>query len=148
MWHLHRTSPLQIFPVGVCPLQRPPTSGTTHSFARPTWHWEVHTDEGCSGKAWLGTAGAWSMGSSPTAPVQRAQMLPTLAPHTPQMALPLCQPPPGWPETPYQQAVQPPGKATGRGVTFNSSINKAAPAGGQSTKDHGRQRTRGWGDSG
>ena len=35
----------------------------------------------------------------------------------PQMALPLCQPPPGWPATPYQQVVQPPEKPMGRGVT-------------------------------
>ena len=27
MWHLHRASPLQISPVGVCPLQRPPYPG-------------------------------------------------------------------------------------------------------------------------
>ena len=64
------------------------------------------------------------------------------------MALPLHQPPPGWPATPYQQAVQLPGKSTRRGVTFDSSIDKTAPAGGQSSEDHRRQRTRGWGDDG
>ena len=64
------------------------------------------------------------------------------------MAPPLHQPPPGRPATLYQQAVQPPGKSTGRGVTFDSSIDKAAPAGGQSAEDHGRQRTRGRGDGG
>ena len=82
------------------------------------------------------------------APAQWAQMPPTSALHTPQMALPLHQPPPSQPATPYQQAVQPPGRSTRRGVTFDSSANKAAPAGGQSAKDHGRQRTRGWGDGG
>ena len=72
----------------------------------------------------------------PLALAQWAQMPPT-------SALPLHQPPPGWPVTLYQQAVQSPGKSTGRGVTFDSSIDKTAPAGGQSSKDHRRQRTRG-----
>ena len=49
---------------------------------------------------------------------QPAQTQPTLASCTPQMAPPLRQPPPGWPATPYQQAVQPPGKSTRRGVTL------------------------------
>ena len=66
----------------------------------------------------------------------------------PTLALPLHQPPPGQPVTPYQQVVQLPAKSTGRGVTFNSSIDKTAPTGGQSSKDCGRQRTRGWGDGG
>ena len=84
----------------------------------------------------------------PWALAQWAQMPPMSVPHTPQMAPPLRQPPPGRPATLYQQAVQPPGKSTRRGVTFNSSIDKTAPAGGQSSKDCGRQRTRGWGDGG
>ena len=88
------------------------------------------------------------LAQGPQAPAQRVQMQPTSALHTPQMALPLRQPPPGQPATLYQQVVQLAGKSTGRGVTFDSSFNKAAPAGGQSTKDHGRQRTRGWGGSG
>ena len=79
---------------------------------------------------------------------QRAQTQPTSAPCTPQMALPLHQPPPRQPATPYQQAVQPPGKSTGRGVTSNSSVDKMVPAGGPSSQDHGRPATRGWGDSG
>ena len=82
------------------------------------------------------------------APAQQAQAPPTSVPHTPQMAPPLRQPPPSWTATPYQQAVQPPGKSTGRGVTFNSPTDKAAPTSSQSTKDHGRQRTRGWGNGG
>ena len=83
MWCLHRASPLQISPVGVCPLHQP-----------------------------------------------------------------LHQPPPGWPATLYQQAVQLPGKSTGRGVTFNSPVDKTAPAGSQSTEDRGRPITRGQGDGG
>ena len=82
------------------------------------------------------------------APAQQAQTPPMSAPHTPQMAPPLHQPSPSWLATPYQQAVQVPGKSTRRGVTFDPSTDKAAPAGGQSTKDRRRQRTRGWGDSG
>ena len=85
------------------------------------------------------------LAQGPRAP---AQWPPMLVPRTPQMALPLHQPPPSWPATPYQQAVQPQGKSTRRGVTFDSFIDKAAPAGGQSAKYHGRQRTRGWGDGG
>ena len=92
---------------------------------------------------------AWAqLAQGPWAPAQWAQTLPTSAPHTPQMALPLHQPPPGQPATLYQQAVQLPGKSTGRGVTFDCSIDKTAPAGSQSSEDHGRQRTRGWGDGG
>ena len=87
------------------------------------------------------------MVQGPWALAQWAPMLP-MAPHTPQMALPLCQPPPGWPGTLYQQAVQPPGKSTGRGVTFNSPVDKTAPTGSQSSQDHGRQMTREQGDGG
>ena len=82
------------------------------------------------------------------APAQWAQVPPTSAPHTPQMAPPLHQPPPSHSATLYQQAVQLPGKSTVRGVTFDSSTDKTAPAGSQSTEDHGRQWMRGWGDSG
>ena len=64
------------------------------------------------------------------------------------MAPPLCQPPPGPPSTLYQQAVQPPGKSSGRGVTFNSPMDKISPAGGQTSEDCRRQKTRGWGDGG
>ena len=70
-----------------------------------------------------------------------------LAPRTPQMALPLHQPPPGWLSTPYKQ-VQPPGKSSGRGVTFDSPMDKTSPAPGQSSEDRRRQRTREQGDDG
>ena len=83
----------------------------------------------------------------PQAPAQQAQMPPALAPCTPQMAPPLHQPPPGWPATLYQQVAQPPGKSTWRGVTFDSSADKAAPTSGQGTEAHGRQSTRGREDS-
>ena len=65
-------------------------------------------------------------------------------PQAPQTAPPLCQPLPSsrsWPATPYQQAVQPPIKPKGRGVTFNSSTDKVAAVGGQDANGRGRQRT-------
>ena len=68
----------------------------------------------------------------------------------PQMAPPLHQPLPSSrsrPATPYQQAVQPPSKPKGRGVTFNSSADKLPAMGGQDTDAHGRQRTRGQDDN-
>ena len=80
--------------------------------------------------------------------VQPTQTQPMPAPCTPQMALPLRQPPPGQPATLYQQAVQLPGKSTGRGVTSNPSIGKTAPTGSPSSQDCRRPTTRGWGDGG
>ena len=67
-------------------------------------------------------------------------------PQVPQKAPSICQPPPfpgGWPATPYQQAVQLPGKSLGLGVTFDSSTTKPAPTGGQDADACGRQVTRG-----
>ena len=64
----------------------------------------------------------------------------------PQMAPPLCQPLPSsgsQPVSPYQQAVQPPSKTMGLGVTFNSSADKHAAAGGQDATTCGRPATRG-----
>ena len=73
---------------------------------------------------------------------------PTSAPCAPQTVLPLPQPPPGWPAMPYQQAVQPPKKPAGRGVTSDTPTDKTAPVGGASAQDHGRSNTRGWGGGG
>ena len=64
----------------------------------------------------------------------------------PQMAPPLHQPLPSsrsQPSTPYQQAVQPPSKPKGRGVTFDSSADKLAAAGSQDANGCRRQRTQG-----
>ena len=55
-----------------------------------------------------------------------AQTQPMSAPCTPQMALPLCQPLPGWPAMLYQQVVQLPKKSTRRGVASNPSADKTA----------------------
>ena len=79
---------------------------------------------------------------------QQAQTQPTSVPRVPQMVPPLRQPLPGWPATPYQQAVQPPKKSTGRGVPSDPFTDKTTPASGASSQDHGRPTTRGWGDSG
>ena len=68
----------------------------------------------------------------------------------PQMAPPIRQLlpfPRDQPATPYQQAVQLPGKSSGLGVTFDSSATKPAPTGGQDTDVHGRQSTRGQDDN-
>ena len=88
------------------------------------------------------------LAQGPRGLAQSAQTQPTSAPCTPQMAPPLHQPPPWWPATLYQQVVQLPGKSIGRGVTFNPSVDKTAPAGGPSSQNCGRPTTRGWGDSG
>ena len=88
------------------------------------------------------------LAQGPRGLAQWAQTQPTLVPCTPQMALPLHQPPPGWPATLYQQAVQLPGKSTRRGVTFDPSIEKTAPTGSPSSQNCRRPITRGWGDSG
>ena len=88
------------------------------------------------------------LAQGPRGLAQPAQTQPMLVPCTPQMAPPLCQPSPGWPATLYQQAIQLPGKSTGRGVTFNPSVDKTAPTGGLSSQDHGRPIIRGWGDGG
>ena len=86
-------------------------------------------------------AGLW-------APGQRALAPPMSAPSAPQVAPPLCQPQPSKPATPYQQAVQLPGKSTGRGVTVEPPFDRAAPMAGKTTQDRGRQQTRGPGDRG
>ena len=68
------------------------------------------------------------------------------APQAPQMAPPIHQPlpfPRGWPATPYQQAVQPPGKSSGLGVTFDSSATKPATTGNQDANVCSRQGTQG-----
>ena len=68
-----------------------------------------------------------------------------LVPCTPQMVPPLHQPPPGWLSTPYKQAVQPPSQPSGRGVTFDSPVDKTSPAPSPSSQDRRRPTTRGRG---
>ena len=79
---------------------------------------------------------------------QWAQTQPTSALRAPQTVPPLRQPLPRWPAMPYQQAVQPPKKSTGRGVASDPSADKTAPMGSTSSQDRGRPTTRGWRDGG
>ena len=82
--------------------------------------------------------------TAPQAPMLSAPKSQAPLPQAPQMVPPLHQPLPSsgsWPTTPYQQAVQPPVKFKGRGVTFDTSTDKVAAVGGQDADSHGRQRT-------
>ena len=94
-----------------------------------------------------GPAGA-QRAQHPGSLAQWTQTQPTLALSMPQMVLPLCQPPPGWPAMPYQQVVQLPKKPTGRGVTSDTPTDKTTPVGSAGSQDHRRPYTRGWGGSG
>ena len=81
----------------------------------------------------------------PQAPMLLAPKLQAPLPQAPQTVPPLHQPLPSSgsrPTTPYQQAVQPPVKPKGRGVTFDTSANKVAAVGGQDANSCGRQRAR------
>ena len=81
---------------------------------------------------------------------RQAQVLRAPASQVPQMAPPLHQPLPSSrsrPATPYQQAVHPPSKPKGLGVTFDPSADKLAAVGGQDADGHGRQRTQGQDDN-
>ena len=84
----------------------------------------------------------------PWAPGQWALALPTMALCAPQVTPPVHQPWPRNPATPYQQAVQPPRRPTGRGVATKLPSDRAAPMAGQPTQDRGRQPGRGRGDRG
>ena len=80
----------------------------------------------------------------PQAPTPSAPKLQAPPPQAPQMAPPMHQPLPSsrsQPATPYQQAVQPPVKPKGRGVTFNSSTDKIVAVGSQDADGCLRQRT-------
>ena len=82
--------------------------------------------------------------TAPQAPPPSAPKSQAPPPQAPQMVPPLCQPLPStgsWLATPYQQAVQPPVKPKGRGVTFDTSADKVAAVGSQDANGRGRQRT-------
>ena len=76
---------------------------------------------------------------------QWAPALPMQVPSTPQGTLPVCQPGPCQPATPYQQVVQPPRRPAGRGLTAQPPSDRAAPAAGQSIPNCGRPQARGRG---
>ena len=82
---------------------------------------------------------------APQAPMPSALKSQAPLPQAPQMAPPLCQPLPSsgsQPATTYQQAVQPPVKPKGRGVTFDTPADKVAAVGSQDADSRGRQKTR------
>ena len=88
------------------------------------------------------------MVQSPGGLAQQMPTLPLPVLCTPQTVPPLHQPPPGWPATQYQQAVQLPKKPVGRGVAFDPPTDKTAPLGDASPQDRGRSNTRGQGGGG
>ena len=97
-------------------------------------------------------SGQWALG-------QQALALPMQVPSTPKGTLPVHQPRPhqpatpyqqavqplSQPATPYQQAVQPPRRPVGRGLTAQPPSDRATPAAGQTIPDCRRQQARGWG---
>ena len=84
------------------------------------------------------TTGPWASG-------QKAPALPMQAPSAPQGTLPLHQPRPHQPATPYQQAVQPPKRPAGRGLLARPPSDRATPAPDQTIPERGRQQARGRG---
>ena len=78
-------------------------------------------------KSTVGRHARVQLAAGPWAPGQHAPAPPMSALSAPQVAPPLRQPRPSKAATPYQQAVQPPGKSTGRGVTVDSPSDRAAP---------------------
>ena len=83
-------------------------------------------------------SGQWALG-------QRALALPMQAPSALQGTLPVHQPMPHQPATPYQQAVQPPRRPVGRGLTAQPPSDRATPAASQTIPDRGRPQVRGRG---
>ena len=77
------------------------------------------------------------------APGQRALAPPMQVPSAPQGMLPVHQPRLSQPATPYQQAVQPPKRPAGRGLTAQPPLDRAAPAVGQTIPDRRRPQTSG-----
>ena len=90
---------------------------------------------------------------------QRTPALPMQAPSASQGMVPVRQPRPHQPATPYQQAAQPqsqpatpyqqavqlPRRPTGRGLLARPTSDRVAPAADQTIPKHGRQQARGWG---
>ena len=73
---------------------------------------------------------------------QRMPAPPMTMPCMPQ-TMPVWQPCPEQPATPYQQVVQPPKRPTGWGAVADIPTNKTTPMGG-TMQDHGRPAVRGW----
>ena len=123
----------------------PSTPRATYIPAIPASH-----GEGFSLRAAIDRQAQVLRATMPQVPMPPASTSQAPLPQAPQMVPPLCQPLPSsrsWPATPYQQAVQPPSKPKGRGVTFDSSADKLVAIGSQDTDGHRRQRTQGRDDN-
>ena len=90
-----------------------------------------------------GTAKRTAGSPRPGGLAQRMPAPPTTMPCVPQM-MPVRQPCPEQPATPYQQAVQPPKRPMGQGAIADTPTDKTTPAGG-TTQDCGRPAARGRG---
>ena len=141
MWRLHRASPFQTW--SLPPPEIPPPRGLPVA------------PQGLPGigrsdmiRNAVGKHARAQMVTDSRAPGQRAPVLPMLMLHASHAAPPLHQLRLSMATTLYQQAVQVPGESAGRGITVEPPSDKAAPVAGQTTQDHGRQQTRGWGDRG
>ena len=91
-----------------------------------------------------GSQATTSQAQVPRAPTPSAPKSQVPLPQAPQTVPPLHKPLPSsgsWLATPYQQAVQPPLKPKGRGVTFDTSADKVVAVGSQDTNGWRRQRT-------
>ena len=98
------------------------------------------------------TVGPWALGQwAPAPPMQVLSapqgMLPVHQPRPRQPATPYQQAVQllSQPATPYQQAVQPPRRPAGRGLTAQPPSDRATPAPGQTTPDRRRPQARGRG---
>ena len=103
------------------------------------------------------TVGPWASGQ--WASGQQAPALPMQVPSAPQGTLPVHQPRPRQPATPYQQVVQPlsqpampyqqavqlPRRPVGRGLTAQPPSDRATPAASQTIPDCGRPQATGQG---
>ena len=107
----------------------------------PASRGEGHPNESRYRKAGSGAAGSGAAGPTAAGSSDGA----TLVPATPILQAAASSR--SQPATPYQQAVQPPSKPKGRGVTFDSSADKLLAAGSQDADGHGRQRTQGRDDN-
>ena len=144
MWCLRWASPLQISPFGVCPLQRPPYPGDY-----PQLH-----------KAYLASGGPYRLG-----PLQKGKLghswhrVHGLWPN--RLRCHPCQHHTllRWHRLSVSHHLASQQLCTSRQYSCQASLLggeslltppliKLPPTGGQSSEDHGRQRTRGWGDSG
>ena len=140
MWCLLQASPLQISLFGAYPLRR-----SLHPQGLPASPlYGPPVGRATSLRAAIDRQAQAMRATAPQTPMPSAPKSQAPPPQAPQMVPPVHQPLlPSWSQlaTPYQQAVQPPVKPKGRGVTFDSSADKVAAVGSQDVDGHRRQRT-------